>query len=186
LVQKVEAAGTPIFIAVLPDSAREETGGDINALGGKIVAQLRQPGTYMVTAGTKWTAASNTLDAGQAQQLGRQAFAEHGRDLDAALGEWVDQVGAAAGGEPVGQAGDGGGGAGSGIATVAVLTAVVVGGGALIFVARRRRREREAERRRQLEEVKTVAQEDLVALADDIRALALDTRMPDADPEALR
>jgi hypothetical protein len=187
LLQKVEAAGTPIFIAVLPDPARDETNRNTDDLGRKIVSELRERGTYMVTAGTTWTAASNTLDAGQAQQLGRQAFAEHGRDLDAALGQWVEQVGAAAKGEPVGQSsGDGGGGAGGVIATVAVLTALVVGGGALIFGARRRRREREAERRRELEEVKAVAQEDLVALADDIRALDLDTSMPDADPEAVR
>ena len=51
---------------------------------------------------------------------------------------------------------------------------------------RRRRREREAERLRELEEVKSVANEDLVALGDDIRTLDLDTSMPDADPEAVR
>ena len=72
------------------------------------------------------------------------------------------------------------------IATVAVLTVLAVGGGALIFGMRRRRREREAERLRELEEVKSVANEDLVALGDDIRALDLDTSMPDADPEAVR
>ena len=72
------------------------------------------------------------------------------------------------------------------IGAVAVLTALAVGGGALIFGMRRRRREREAERQRELAEVKAVAQEDLVALADDIRALDLDTSMPDADQEAVR
>ena len=36
----------------------------------------------------------------------------------------------------------------------------------------------------ELEEVKSVANEDLVALSDDIRTLDLDTSMPDADPEA--
>jgi hypothetical protein len=187
LRQQVQAAGTPIYIAVLPDDARKETSDDTNALGRKVADELNEPGTYLVTAGTKYTAASSTLDRGEAKQLADQAFENHGRDLDAALGQFINGVSAAAQGEPVGQAGgDGGGGAGGVIGAVAVLTALAVGGGALIFGMRRRRREREAERQRELAEVKAVAQEDLVALADDIRALDLDTSMPDADQEAVR
>jgi hypothetical protein len=184
LLQKVEAAGTPIYIAVLPDSAREETGGDTNALGRKIADELGKRGSYLVTAGTKWTAASTELSQGEARQLAGQAFQDHRGDPAAALGQWVDGVAAAARGEPAAQSGGGGGGVG--IGTIAVLAVLLVGGGALIFGARRRRREREAERRRELEEVKQVAQEDLVGLGDDIRALDLDTSMPDANPEAVR
>jgi hypothetical protein len=189
LLEQVQAAGTPIFIAVLPDAARQETGGNTDELGRRIANRLREQGTYLVTAGTTWTAASTQLEAGEARRLAAQAFEAHGRDLDAALGQWVGGVAAAArgAGEPAAQtSGDGGGGAGGVLAGVAVATVLVVGGGALIFGARRRRREREAQRLRELEEVKAVAQEDLVALADDIRALDLDTSMPDADPEAVR
>jgi hypothetical protein len=185
LLRKVKAAGTAIYIAVLPASALEETGGDPNALAGKIVAELGRTGTYMITAGTTYRTASRTLNRGESQQLANQAFQEHGKDLDAALGQWVDGVAAAAKGEPAAQSGGGGGG-GVGIGTIAVLALLLVGGGALIFAGRRRRRKREAERKRELEEVKQVAQEDLVALSDDIRALDLDTSMPDADPEAVR
>jgi hypothetical protein len=186
LLRMVEAAGTPIYIAVLPASALEETAGKADALGDKIVAQLKQNGTYLVTAGTRYTAASRVLDRGEAERLADQAFEDHRGDPAAALNQFVDNVAAAApSGEPVAQS-DGGGGAGGVIATVAVLAVLVVGGGALIFGMRRRRREQEAERQRELAEVKTVAQEDLVALGDDIRALDLDTSMPDADQEAVR
>jgi hypothetical protein len=52
----------------------------------------------------------------------------------------------------------------------------------LLGLARRRRRRREEEAARaELEDVKAVAREDLVALGDDVRALDLDVQMPDAD-----
>jgi hypothetical protein len=184
LLQKVQAAGTPIYVAVLPASAMDETNGDYNALGTKIATELNEPGSYLVTTGTKYTAASSRLDRGEARQLADQAFKAHGKDLDASIGQWIDGVSAAAKGEPAAQGGGGGGG--TGIGTIAVLVALVAGGGALFFSSRRRRRQREAERQRELEEVKSVANEDLVALANDIQALDLDTSMPNADPEAVR
>ena len=64
LLEQVEAAGTPIFIAVLPDEARTETNGDTDALGAKIAGALKQRGTYLVTAGTKYTAASTHAEQG--------------------------------------------------------------------------------------------------------------------------
>ena len=139
LLRKVQDAGTPIYIAVLPDSARQETNGNTDVLGGKIADQLNRPGTYLITAGTKYTAASSRLSRGEAKQLAGLALKEHGRDLDAGLGQFVDQVSsAAAKGEPAAQSGGDGGGGGVGIGTIAVLTALLVGGGALIFSSRRR------------------------------------------------
>jgi hypothetical protein len=179
-------AGTPIYIAVLPESARSGYGGSTTELGKAIANELKRDGTYMVVSGDQWAAGTygNTLPKGEASALASKAVDDHKNDPQAAVLQWVDGVAAAARGEPADQSGGGGGGVG--IGTIAVLALLVVGGGALILGSRRRRREREAERRRQLEEVKQVAQEDLVALGDDIRALDLDTSMPDADPEAVR
>jgi hypothetical protein len=184
----IREAGTPIYVAILPTSARDPYGGSVTELGKAIANELRRNGSYMVISGDQWAAANfgGAISNEQAKDLASQAVDDHRNDPQAAVLQWVDQVGAAARGEPVAQAGDGGGGAGGVIATVAVLTVLAVGGGALIFGMRRRRREREAQRLRELEEVKTVASEDLVALGDDIRALDLDTSMPDADPEAVR
>ena len=185
--EQVLEAGTPIYIAILPESAREGYGGSVTELGRAIANELRRDGTYMVISGNQWAAGTygGTLPSGRARELASQAVDDHPNDPQAAVLQWVDGVAAAARGEPAAQSGGGGGG-GAGIGAIAVLALLLVGGGALIFGARRRRREREAERRRELEEVKQVAQEDLVALGDDIRALDLDTSMPDADPEAVR
>jgi len=183
LLARVQGADTPVFIAVLPESAIQEHGGTLNDLAKAIANGVDRSGAYMVTAGNHWTAASDTLGSGRATELGREAFGNHPNDPEAAVLQWVDGVSAAAKGEP---ASESGGGGGVGIGTIAVLVAVVAGGGALLFSSRRRRREREAERQRQLEEVKSVANEDLVALANDIQALDIDTSMPDADPEAVR
>jgi hypothetical protein len=141
LLNQVEAAETPIFIAVLPDDARTETNGNTDALGAKIAGALKERGTYLVTAGTKYTAASSTLNRGEAKRLAEQAFQANGQNLDAALSQFVDGVSAEARNEPAAQTGGDGGGGGGGIATVAVLAVVLVGGGALLFGARRRRRE---------------------------------------------
>src|SRR4029453_18416561 len=135
-----------------------------DALGQKIVNELKEPGTYLITAGTTWTAASTTLNRGEARRLAGQAFDDNGRNLDAALGQFIGAVAAADNGEPASQSGDGGGGGGVGIGTIAVLTALVVGGGGVLFRGRRRRKEREAERQRGLGEGKWGGTEDLGGL----------------------
>ena len=181
---RVREAGTPIYIAVLPTSARDEFGGSKQKLLQAIVDGVRSNATYMIMDGRGWETVDyvSAIPSGEAKALAEQAFNDHPNDREAALLQWVDGVAAVAKGEPASQSGGGGG---IGFGTIAVLVALVAGGGALIFSSRRRRREREAERQRELEEVKSVANEDLVALSDDIRALDLDTSMPDADPEAV-
>jgi hypothetical protein len=192
LRERVDAAGTPMFVAILPEAARQETGGDAAKLATEIARRVEQPGTYMVISGTRYATGNvgGAVATSQAVRLAGEAFAAHRGEPEAALAQWVDGVAAAARGgqaQPAGAAqaqpeeGDGGG-AGGTIAAVAVVLLLLVGGGALLFGARRRR----AERERQLAEVKTVAQEDLIALGEDIRALDLDTSMPSADPEAAR
>jgi hypothetical protein len=185
LRERIGSASTPIFIAILPADARSETNNSTGELTKAIVQAVDRPGSYMIVSGTEFGTANigDTLPDGQTEALADRAVRDNQRNPEAAMLQWVDQVATAASGEPVAQTGGGGGG---GIATVAVLTVLLAGGGALIFGMRRRRREREAQRLRELEEVKSVANEDLVALSDDIRALDLDTSMPDADPEAVR
>jgi hypothetical protein len=186
VVDRVRDAGTPIYVAVLPNAARDEYGGSLAELAKAIAMGVGRDGSYMVVSGGDWEAGNvgGTIPRGQASALANQAANDHPNDPEAAVLQWIDGVSAAAKGEPASDGGGGGGGAG--IGTIAVLVAVVAGGGALLFSSRRRRREREAERQRQLEEVKSVANEDLVALANDIQALDIDTSMPDADPEAVR
>jgi hypothetical protein len=97
------------------------------------------------------------------------------------LSDFIARVGEArSGGE--GSGGGGGDGGGGFPWFLALLIGLPV---AAIALGRRRKRKREQEyERAQLEDVRQVARDDLVALGDDIRALDLDVQMPDADPEA--
>ena len=123
----------PIYVAILPTSARDLYGGSVTELGKAIANELRRNGSYMVVSGDQWAAANygGAISNDQAKTLASQAVDDHRNDPQAAVLQWVDQVGAAARGEPVGQTGgDGGGGAGGVIGAAAVLTALAVGGGA--------------------------------------------------------
>jgi len=124
LKQHVAEAGTPIFIAILADSARRAYGGSTKQLSSEIVKEVRLNGTYMVISGTKWFAGSvRTLPEGRANQLAEQAFQANQGNPEAALVQWVDGVAAAfratgaseaAQNEPVGAGQAGGGDTGGG------------------------------------------------------------------------
>jgi hypothetical protein len=170
-----EHAG-PMYVAVLPASARDEAGGDPSAALLEIAQEVREPGTYAGVIGDSFRAGSAGVDV-PASELARQALDAHAADgTFAVLRDFVRRAGdARAGG---GSSGDGDGGGGF---PVVLLLGVPL---ALFALSRRRRRKREEERMRaELEEVKQVAREDLVALGEDIRALDLDVQMPDADAE---
>jgi hypothetical protein len=169
----------PVYIAVLPDSARAETGGDTSELVREIGTQLRRPGTYIVLAGRQLRAASTLLPRGEAGRLASDALEAHrGEGPAAVLGDLVHRVAQA-------RTGDGGGGGSGpdigGPSTLAVLGVLAVGGGAFAFArARRRRRELAA----QMDELRRVARDDLVSLGDEVRAVDLDVEMPGASPAA--
>ena len=95
---RVRESGTPIYVAILPTSARDPYGGSVTELGKEIANELRQNGTYMVISGDQFAAANygDALPDGQAQALADQAVDDHRNDPQAAVLQWVDQVGAAA------------------------------------------------------------------------------------------
>jgi hypothetical protein len=173
------AHGGPIYIAVLPASATDETGGDATELVRQIGDGLHKPGTYAVVAGGQFRAASTELQAGQAGRLATDAFdARHNDGLATTLVDFVQRVGKA---QASGGSGSGGGTSAGGGGMLAVL-AIVLGGGGLFAFGRARRRRREE--KAQVEELKRIANEDLLALGDDVRAIDIDIEMPDVDPKA--
>jgi hypothetical protein len=173
------AHGGPIYIAVLPASATDETGGDATELVRQIGDGLHKPGTYAVVAGGQFRAASTELQAGQAGRLATDAFDAHHNDgLATTLVDFVQRVGKA---QASGGSGSGGGTSAGGGGMLAVL-AIVLGGGGLFAFGRARRRRREE--KAQVEELKRIANEDLLALGDDVRAIDIDIEMPDVDPTA--
>jgi hypothetical protein len=191
LLQHVRGSDVPIYVAVLPEAALDEAGGSAGELAKAIARATDRRGVYGIVVGSQFIAGStaSALQTGVAPDLATKAIQEHRNDPNprhATLIAFVDSVkqaaaqgGAGGAAEPAADSGSGGG-AGA-VLGIAVAVLAVVGGGALVLRSRRRRRERE----RELAQVKAVAQEDLVALGDDIRALDIDTQMPGVNPDAV-
>jgi hypothetical protein len=170
----------PMYLTILPASARDEAGGDPSAALREIAEELREPGTYAGIIGDSFRAGSAGVDV-PASDLARASLEAHAADgTFAVLEDFVRRVGEArAGGGTSGGGGDDGGG---GFPVVLLLLLGVPL--AFIGLGRIRQRKREQERERsEFDEVRQVAREDLVALGDDIRALDLDVEMPGADAE---
>jgi hypothetical protein len=169
------ARAGPVYVAVLPEEALAEVGGDPSAVASEVANGLGRRGTYAVVAGGRFRAGSTEVR--NARQLAQEAFEESGDEgLAATLTEFVERVGAERRGEGTGSGGRGG----AGIPGWFLLALLGVPAVLLLLRARSRRR---AERE-ELEDVKRVVREDLVALSDDVRALDLDVEMPGVDPAA--
>ena len=175
----------PLYIAVLPESAAGEAGGDPDAALLEIAEAVGQPGTYAAVIGESFRAGntSDVMPRGLAGDLAGEALqAKSDAGTAAVLGDFVRRVG---------EARAGGGGSASrddprGIEiSSGVLVALIAIPAALFGLSRRRRRKQEeAADEAEFQEVRTAARDDVVALGQDIRALDLDMEMPDADPEA--
>jgi hypothetical protein len=166
--------GGRMYVAVLPSTA-----GDPDEVLRALARRVNRAAAYVVVVGTRLRAGSNVsnervgaiaddaVDAHRGE--GAQGIAPAVRDIVAGVAAGRGGSGAPDSGE------DGGGSSGRGLAIVAALAAAVGG----IFLLRRRRRA-SAEFR----EVREAAEEDLVALGEDIRALDLDVEMPGVEPRA--
>ncbi len=176
----VRDAGTPIYVAVLPDRAADAAGGDPSEVARQLAERVGQPGTYAVVVGDSFRAGSSELPAGDAAELARAALEQEGDDTAAVLRRFVDAVGTAAEdrGDVTGGAGDGGrGGEGAGW-FVPVVAVLAVGGGALALGrARRRRREAVAEQARADAADRQMLRAELSVLADDVLRLEEQVRL---------
>jgi hypothetical protein len=161
------SGGGPVYIAILPRAAEDETGGDPDGVLQAIHDGLRRPGTYAVVVGRHFRAGSEgVLPPGVAGRLATEALNAHRKEgVAATLIDFVHRVADAkqnGGAAPDGGTGEPGTGGG-------ILIGLLVLGG-LIFVGYRiiqgRRRAQV-----QLGEVKAAAHDDLIALADDVQKL---------------
>jgi hypothetical protein len=158
----------PVYIAILQESAQDETGGDPDGVLQAIHDGLGRPGTYAVVVGRHFRAGSEgVLAPGEAGRLATEALNAHrGQGVTPTLVDFVHRVAAAQQSGGDGGGGDDGNepGAGGGV----LIGLLVLGGvGFLVFRAVARRRRHQAE----LAEVKAAAHEDLIALADDVQKL---------------
>ena len=179
LRDRIETSGAaPMYIAVFPaGGAGEET--DPVVVLRRLHAQVGREGVYAVVVGRRFRAGdTGTLRPESAAQLADDAFqARRDEGAAAILADFVDRVGRARGGGAAANGReDGSGDGGYGALGVFALLAAGAGG---YYVYRRRRQQRD-----EFDDVRQTANEDLIALAEDIRALDLDVEMPNADPAA--
>jgi hypothetical protein len=175
-----ESGAGPIYIAVLPTAARDEAGGDPTAALREIARDLREPGVYAGVIGDAFRAGALGTDV-PASRFARESLDAHASEgTYSVLTDFVRRVADVRAG---GGSSDGNGGGGGGGFPVVLLLLLALPLGAFALSRRRQRQRAEEQARAELDEVKQVAHEDLVALGDDIRALDLDVQMPDADPE---
>nr|MBA2425581.1 hypothetical protein [Actinomycetota bacterium] len=179
LRERIAAADAgPIYVAVLPEAARDEAGGSATELLTGVGERVGRNGTYAVVVGGELQAGSTEgtpFAPGVVPALADEAVQAEGGGgaTSAVLFAFVESLG-----DSVAQGSADGT---DGVPGVGLLPLLLVGGGLAFVITRRRRMQRE---RRELEEVREVAMDDLVALGDDLRALDLDVEMPDADPKA--
>jgi hypothetical protein len=173
----------PIYIAVLPEAAQDEAGGDPTAALREIARGVGEPGVYAGVIGDSFRAGSVGVDVPASDLAGQALDASSSGGTYAVLADFVQRVGEVRSGEggASGSGGDSDGGGGGFPLVLLLLLGLPL---AVIALMRRGQRKRVQEQEQAaLEEVKQVAREDLAALGDDIRTLDLDVDMPDADAE---
>ena len=178
LREAIEGAGGSIYVAVFPSEALREGGGSPEQVLGMVAEGVGRPGTYAIVAGTRFRTGATRGDLGRGvvPRLAREAFAARRADgVAATLLDFVDRVGEARRGDE--REAEGGGSRGFGGIVLALVLAALGWLGFRRFQQRRRQDEELAAARR-------AAQEDLLALADDIRSLDLDVEMPNVDQRA--
>jgi hypothetical protein len=165
LRQRIRDAGTPIFVAILPETAAEHNGGVDNLLH-TIAEQTGLSGAYAVVTDREFRTGGLRENNG-ADEAGTLAFQAHKAEgTKAVLDDWVDRV-ANLHSTSVGSGGGsgrGGGVFGVGWFWTLILGAIVVIGIRSTIVGSRRRRQAATE----LAEVSDVAREDLYRLRSDI------------------
>ena len=182
----ISDAGTPIYVAVLPDAATDATGGDAGELARQIAQALGRDGTVAVLAGDRLRAGSSELPAGRAGQLASEAVGAGG-ETASVLADFARSVGeevAAGSGSGSGSGGDssaGGDDGGSGWLLPALLVGGVGVGGVLLWRSSQRRRAEAAEQERAEEADRQLLRAELSVLADDVVQLDGEVRLhPDA------
>jgi hypothetical protein len=184
---RIARTGTPVFVAVLPRQALAEAGGSAGKLAAVVAGSLGRPGTYLVVAGGRPGAGSDTLGRGEAAGLAGSAFRGRGGDLRGAVLDFVGRVDRAAGvpattaaprEPPSGQDAAARETALQLVLVFALIAALVVFAS---IAAQRLGARRGLRLGREVAEVRAVAEQDLRALGDDLRDLDVDLRAVEAE-----
>src|SRR4051812_34443869 len=192
ITREVDAASTPIFVAVLGEPHSPQANADVREL----IDRVQEDGTYVVVGVGGFVARSDTPGVnGSTSDLVNEAIAAKRGHPAAELVEFVHLVDAAASGAvddgsgsgddtnfpggPVGLPGDDG--SGPGLAALFPLLVVGIIGLALVSMVRRGRRGRIAFDPAAFAEVRQAADQDVTALGEELTALDVP---PASAPEA--
>jgi len=185
---RIARTGTPVFVAVLPRQALAEAGGSAGKLAAMVAGSLGRPGTYLVVAGGRQGAGSDTLGQGEAAGLAGSAFRRHRGDLRAAVLDFVGRVDRAAGvpattAAAPRQPASGQDAAARETALQLVLVFALIAALAVFasIAARHLGARRGLRLGQEAAEVRAVVEQDLRALGDDLRDLDVDLRAVEAE-----
>ena len=196
LAAQVAASGHAMFLAVLPASAADATGGDVDAVPAALAEETGLAGTYGVVVGDSFRA----VGPGNAGELATAAFQASGAEgTEAVLADFVGRVAASQGTG----SGDGGlvpgpggttatdpgaatdeGGEGGGVSNLGLLGLLAAGGGGLFLWSRSRRRRQEAEHQVEIDADRQLLLAELSVLGDDVMGLEPQVTLhPEARPD---
>jgi hypothetical protein len=189
---RIARTGTPVFVAVLPGQALAEAGGRPARLAAMVAGSLGRPGTYLVVAGGRQGAGSDTLGRGEAAGLAGSAFRAPPGDLSGAVLDFVGRVDRAAGVPATTaaprQPASGQDAVARDTALQLVLVFALIAALAVFasITARHLGARRGLRRNQEVAEVRAVVEQDLRALGDDLRDLDVDLQAAEAEhPGAL-
>ena len=175
--QRITDRGVPVFVAVLPQAAAAEAGGDPREVIPLLTGKVGLTGTYGVVVGNSFRGGP-----GRAGGFATAAFQAHRNEgLEAVLLDFVERVAAAADGTGGGDAGvgaspsdegqtsggDGGGGGGSGLLPLLLLLGA--GGGGFYLWQKGKRRREEVDRQQDAD--RSLLRAEVSVLADDVMRL---------------
>ena len=184
---RIARTGTPVFVAVLPRQALAEAGGSAGKLAAMVAGSLGRPGTYLVVAGGRQGAGSDTLGQGEAAGLAGSAFRAHRGDLRAAVLDFVGRVDRAAGvpattaAPPQPASGQDAAARETALQLVLVFALIAALAVFASIAARHLGARRGLRLGQEVAEVRAVVEQDLRALGDDLRDLDVDLRAVEAE-----
>ena len=172
LLEQVQSAGTPVYIAVVPKSFISSNGGTADAALSSLYRAVGKPGTYALVAGTTFRA-NSTLFA--VNDIAAQAVVKNqgGSSYDV-LAQFVTGVSARAANGGSGGSSDGGGFPWGWL----LIGAGAAGAGGAVTYSVRKKKKAEAD---QLAAVKSVIDEDVTSFGEQVAAFDItDQRLDDA------
>lgn len=186
LREEIDSLGGPMYVAVLPPEAIDQSGGTARGAIVQLAAKVGRRGIFaMAVPGRELQLiAGSNLGAGDgrvAEAADASLAANPGEGASPVLTDFVERVdnlaaaeagGPRSSGDTAGASGSGGGG--PGVTALILLSGAALAVGGILFARRERRRIQG----NAFEEAKDNARDDLVALGDDIRSLDVDVATP--------